>query len=78
MRRRALTLALTLLLTLASATVSSACPSCKNSIPNSDAQTATGVPSGFNFSVYYMLVGVFGVAGVLVTMLVREARRSQR
>ena len=32
-----------------------ACPFCKDSVPNSDAQQAGGVPSGFNNTIYLML-----------------------
>jgi len=43
-----------------------ACPMCKDSIPNSDAASAGGVPSGFNVSVY-LLLGTF--LGVLTLVL---------
>jgi hypothetical protein len=35
-----------------------ACPLCKESVPNSDAQQSEGLPSGFNNSVY-LLLGTF-------------------
>ena len=35
-----------------------ACPMCKDSVPNSDAQQVEGVPSGFNNSVY-LILGTF-------------------
>jgi len=43
-----------------------ACPMCKDSIPNSDAQSMGGVPTGFNVSVY-LLLGTF--LGVLTLVL---------
>jgi hypothetical protein len=45
--------------------VASACPMCKDSIPNSDAQSAGGLPSGFNNSVYLMLVTFLGTLGLI-------------
>jgi hypothetical protein len=61
---------LSALLTLAPAAATLACPYCKESIPNSNAQSAATVPNGFNLSVYFMLAG-FGVilcsvAGLIV------------
>jgi len=35
-----------------------ACPFCKDSVPNSDAQQAGGVPSGFNNTIYLMLASL--------------------
>ena len=46
---------LTSLLTLALTTAAWACPMCKDSVPNSDAQAPGGVPSGFNTTIYFML-----------------------
>jgi len=42
-----------------------ACPMCKDSIPNSDAQAAVGLPGGFNTSVYLMLIGFFACLGIM-------------
>ncbi len=67
---------LALLIALAPAGIAAACPSCKDSIPNSASEAAAGVPSGFNWSVYYMLAGVFGVGAFVIRMIVREVRRS--
>lgn len=52
----------------------SACPNCKDSIPNSDAQSAAGLPGGFNASIFFMLGGLFLVSGFLVRMIVKETR----
>ena len=70
------TLLLALILAVAPAGVVSACPNCKASIPTGSAEKTASLPSGFNWSVYLMLAGVFGVGGAVVRMLVREARRS--
>jgi hypothetical protein len=49
--------------------VAAACPMCKDSIPNSDAQSAGGLPSGFNQSVYLMLVSFLSVLGLMVGII---------
>jgi hypothetical protein len=62
-------------LTIASA--SRACPMCKDSIPNSenaDAALAGTVPVGFNYSVYYMLGGLFLCIGLSTTAIVKAVR----
>lgn len=56
--------------------VAPACPMCKESIPNSDAQQASALPGGFNLSIYSMLGGVGLVGGLVVRMIVRETRAS--
>ena len=53
-----------------------ACPLCKDAIPNSDAQAAGGVPSGFNTTIYIMLGALFCVIGMITMTLVRGARSS--
>ena len=60
--------------TVLPAALSVACPMCKDSIPNSDAQQAAGLTSGFNFSVYYMLVGLFVTIGISTTVIVKGVR----
>ena len=53
-----------------------ACPMCKDSVPNSDAQSASGVPVGLNSSVYFMLAGLFmtiGLIGFVVVKGIRDA-----
>ena len=52
----------------------SACPNCRDSIPNSDAPQAAGLPGGFNHSIYFMLGGLFLVGGFVVRMIVKETR----
>ncbi|HEY7088198.1 MAG TPA: hypothetical protein VH518_08930 [Tepidisphaeraceae bacterium] len=51
-----------------------ACPMCKDSIPNSDAQQAAGLPGGFNVSVYYMLIGLFVTIGISTTVIMKGVR----
>jgi len=52
----------------------SACPMCKDSIAHSDAQAAGALPSGFNYSVYYMLAGLFLTIGLVSTTIVKGIR----
>ena len=54
----------------------SACPNCKDSIPNSDAQQASNLPGGFNASIFFMLGGLFAVSGFVVRLIVKETRNS--
>ena len=71
-------IAIIVLLTMGlSAAAASACPMCKDSIPNSedtDAALAGTVPSGFNYSVYYMLGGLFLCIGLSTTAIVKGVR----
>ena len=68
---RLLTVILALLLSAAPAL---ACPMCKESVPASDAQSAGGLPSGFNNSIYLMLGALFCVMGFLAFTIVRSVR----
>jgi hypothetical protein len=54
--------------------VSHACPNCKDSIPNSDAQQASSLPGGFNHSIYFMLGSLFVVGGFVTRIIVKEIR----
>ena len=65
-----------LLMTVLPAAVSVACPMCKDSIPNSDAEQAAGLPSGFNFSIYYMLAGLFCTIGLVAGVITKGIRDS--
>ena len=56
------------------AQTASACPGCRESLPNSDAPQATSVPGGFNTSIYFMLGGLGLVGGLVVRMIVKETR----
>ena len=73
MRRRALA-ATFLALALLPAGAASACPNCRDSIPNNDAPQASSLPGGFNTSIYFMLGGLFLVGGFVVRMIVKETR----
>ena len=71
--KRLVTPILALLLTAAPAI---ACPMCKDSVPSSDAQSAGGLPSGFNNSIYLMLGALFCVMGFLAFTIVKGVRGS--
>jgi hypothetical protein len=64
MKRLGIILSIALILCLNAAVM--ACPMCKDSVPNSDAQSAGGLPGGFNTSVY-LILGTF--LGVLTLVL---------
>ena len=51
-----------------------ACPLCKDSIPNSDAEAASNVGVGINNSVYFMLGGFFVVLGLISGIVVKGVR----
>jgi len=53
-----------------------ACPMCKDSIPNSDASQAVALPSGFNNSVYAMLIGFLSVLGLVSGMIFKAVRET--
>jgi hypothetical protein len=63
-------------LMLVLATSAWACPFCKDSVPNSDAQQAGGVPSGFNNTIYIMLASLIGMVGFVSFTLFKGARTS--
>ena len=64
MKKLSTILSIVLILGLSAAAM--ACPMCKDSVPNSDAAQPTGLPGGFNTSVY-LLLGTF--LGVLTLVL---------
>ena len=43
-----------------------ACPMCKDSVPNSDAQQAGGLPGGFNTRVYLILGTFLAVLSLVI------------
>ena len=55
-------------------TAAFACPMCKDSIPNSDAAVTGSLPSGFNVSVYYMLIGLFVTIALVTGVIVKGVR----
>jgi p-aminobenzoyl-glutamate transporter AbgT len=63
-----------IVLVLLPAGLALACPMCKDSIPNSDAQEAGSLPGGFNLSVYYMLVGLFVTIGLVTGVITKGVR----
>src|SRR5436189_6123403 len=66
-----------LIAALSAASLAAACPMCKDSIPNGEAATAQqagSLPSGFNYSVYYMLSGLFVTLGLISTILYKGIR----
>jgi hypothetical protein len=63
---------------LALCAVAQACPMCKESIPNSDAQAAVALPNGFNTSIYYMLGSLFTVMTVFGVFITRTIRATDR
>ena len=82
------TLLLTLILAVLTMSHSAqACPSCKDTVANGDASASgggdassgmsgSGVPSGFNTSIYLMLGAFLGVVGLVSVTLIRGARAS--
>lgn len=78
MRRWTPYLSLFILFTLAA--TSFACPMCKDSIADTakgnfnDPAAQAGLPSGFNFSVYYMLIAVFSMMGLVIGVIAKGIR----
>jgi hypothetical protein len=50
-----------------------ACPTCKDALGNTP-QTA-GLARGFSHSIFFMLAMIFGMVGILIWRIVREARQ---
>src|SRR5688572_20035516 len=67
---------LAIVLVLALCGVAAACPLCKDSIPNSDAQAAGALPGGFNVSIYVMLMGLFAVIAGFGFFVVKTIRQT--
>ena len=66
---------LCVLLTLALTGVALACPNCKDSIANTaESGTSAGLPAGFNYSIYFMLAGLFCVLGFIGFTVVKVVR----
>ena len=69
---------LAILLTLAIAGVALACPNCKDSIANTaESGISAGLPAGFNYSIYFMLAGLFCVLGFVGFTIVKGVRGSE-
>ena len=55
--------------------IASACPMCKDSIPNGESAAQAGsLPGGFNTSVYFLLLGLFATIGLTTFGLVKGIR----
>lgn len=55
--------------------IASACPMCKDSIPNGETAAQAGsLPGGFNTSVYILLLGLFATIGLMALGLVKGVR----
>lgn len=68
---------LSVLLTLALAGAALACPNCKDSITSTaDGGSTGGLPAGFNYSIYFMLLGLFAVLGFVGFTIVKAVRTS--
>ena len=69
-------------LTAALADVAQACPGCKESVGDTSAGgpggPTPGLPSGFNYSIYVMLAGLFSVMGLVAGIVVKGIRSADR
>lgn len=65
-------LSIALVLTLGAVVM--ACPACKDSIANTDAQTGGSVGAGFNASIYVMLGGFLGALGLVIRTIIKGMR----
>src|SRR4051794_30061581 len=70
------TVMLSVLVVLAMSCATYACPMCKDSIPNSDASAAVALPTGFNYSVYTLLVGFLVVLASVSGMIFKAVRET--
>ena len=71
---RTIVMSLLAMLVLSCATY--ACPMCKDSIPDSDASSAVALPTGFNYSVYTLLVGFLAVLATVSGMIFKVVRET--
>ena len=85
MRSKLLGLLAVCALMMALASVADACPGCKDSVSDT-AMSADGgpggpmpgLPSGFNYSIYVMLFGLFSVMGLVAGIVIKGIRSSDR
>jgi hypothetical protein len=56
---------LTVLIVLALCGIAYACPNCRDTIANTGADDAASLPAGFNYSIYWMLLGLLGALGIV-------------
>lgn len=76
---------LALCLLAGTAGVADACPGCKESVKDSAAAAdggpggpTPGLPSGFNYSIYIMLGGLFSVMGLVAGVVIKGIRSADR
>jgi hypothetical protein len=81
--RKLLALSLACVLLLAQARGVDACPGCKDTVSDTAAAAdggpggpTPGLPSGFNYSIYAMLVGLFAVMGLVAGIVIKGIRSS--
>lgn len=65
--------------------VAEACPGCKDSVANTASAAdggpggpTPGLPSGFNYSIYIMLFGLFSVMGLVAGIVIKGIRSADR
>lgn len=76
---RRLTPAFACIALLAFASIADACPGCKESIAETLANggpggPTPGLPSGFNYSIYFMFAGLFSVLALVMGVVVKGIR----
>ena len=64
------------------ADMSRACPSCKDSVAEGGVDggpggPTPGLPAGFNYSIYTMLIGFFSVLGLVTGIVVKGVRSAE-
>ena len=68
---------LSILLMLGLTGIALACPNCKDSVATTaDGGSTGGLPAGFNYSIYFMLLGLFAVIGFVTFTIVKGVRSS--
>ena len=68
---------LSVLLMLALSGFALACPNCKDSVATTaDGGSSGGLPAGFNYSIYFMLLSFFAVVGFVTFTIVKGVRGS--
>lgn len=81
--RKLLAPVLALCLLASYAGVAGACPGCKDSVADTAADggpggPTPGLPSGFNYSIYVMLFGLFSVMGLVAGVVIKGIRSTDR
>jgi len=69
-------LLLALLLVLALTGLASACPTCRETIANTETASTPGISSAFNSSIYLMLGGFLAVLGLVAGVIIKGIRGS--